>query len=365
MWVRIPPAPQPHIIRCAILQQEGWQLVAGQQRVIRTKKAASESASSPKKMPSNATAAGNAYIPDTSVYASYVGRKVNGVQDLELLEYAMDRGHNVMLSGPTGSGKTRLGESFAAWKGLPYYSLPCDVSIDPSALFGKMVPTEDAGRFEWADGPVTELARNGGVLNISEVNFMSPKIAASLYPLLDSRRQIPLLANRGEIVRPGRGELLIVADMNPNYRGTQILNAAFLNRFPLKIVWDYDDAVEKSLVGSASLRELAKKIRAMLGKEIRTPVSTNALVETVQFARDFGAKFALANFVAGFEPGEQDAIQKLTDLSSKEIERDIAALKSVSASTPSDEDEDVDWDYDLDLGSEDSGDSSDEYDITL
>lgn len=274
------------------------------------------------------------YIPDTELAKIYRHRKVAGVQDFALLEYAMRTKQNVLLMGDTGAGKTMVGAAFAAEKQIPYYSLPCDVSIDPTALFGKMSPTDRAGEFEWVDGPVTELVRKGGVLNISEINFMPPKIAASLYPLLDGRRYVPLLGHRGEVVH-AHEDLLIVADMNPNYRGTVELNAAFKNRFPLKIVWNYDDSVEKNLVKGTALRGIAKQLRD--GGEVRTPISTNLLMEFERMVQEDGLtyEFAVMNFLNAFSGNERDAVKNVFELRKTEIVRDYAP-----ASVPS-EDEDI------------------------
>lgn len=274
------------------------------------------------------------YIPDFALAKTYRHRKVAGVQDFDLLEYAMRTKQNVLLMGDTGAGKTMVGAAFAAEKKIPYYSLPCDVSIDPTALFGKMSPTDRAGEFEWVDGPVTELVRNGGVLNISEINFMPPKIAASLYPLLDGRRYVPLLGHRGEVVH-ANDNLLIIADMNPNYRGTVELNAAFKNRFPLKVVWNYDDSVEKGLVKGTALRNIAKQLRD--GGEVRTPISTNLLMEFERMVQEEGLTydFAVMNFLNAFSGSEREAVKNIFDLRKTEITRDYAP-----ASVPS-EDEDI------------------------
>ena len=281
----------------------------------------------------------DAYIPDESIAKRYVGRQVHGVWDFDIAKNAMANKRNILLMGDTGSGKTMFGEAFAAKEQLLYYSLPCDVSIDPSALFGKMQATDVAGQFRWQDGPVTQLARAGGVLNISEVNMMTPKIAASMYPLLDSRRYIPLLGHEGEVVR-AHPRLLIIADMNPNYRGTMELNAAFKNRFPLKIMWGYDDRVEKKLIGMPSLIDLARRIRAQVGVDIITPVSTNMLMEFEKFAtdKDFGLDFAIGNFVNAFQSDEQKPVNDVLVLVRGHLQRDLAILLGEASA---DEDADV------------------------
>src|SRR5262249_59373348 len=113
-------------------------------------------------------------------------------------------------------------------------------------------------------------------LNIAEINFMPAKIAASLYSLLDHRRSIQLLGHQGEHVK-AHSDLLIVADMNPKYRGTMDLNLALNNRFPLKVQWSYDPAVEAKLVASMALLDIVRKIRG--DAEIRTPIGTNMMME--------------------------------------------------------------------------------------
>lgn len=276
----------------------------------------------------------DAYIPDPEIGNRYVSRKVHGLVDLELLTYALDNAINVLLMGDTGAGKTMLGEAYASKAEMFYYSLPCDVSIDPSALFGKIVPTED-GEFEWVDGPVTQLVRYGGVLNISEINFMPPRIAAALYPLLDSRRYLPLLGHRGEVIRPHGPNcwcdlpqdecyaqwLLIIADMNPQYRGTQDLNAAFKNRFAIKVPWGYDPKVEKTLVSNPALLRFADQLRQKVGTELRTPVATNMLIEFGKFESALGLEFASENFLAAFETGERGAVKQVYETHKGNIEQ--------------------------------------------
>lgn len=276
------------------------------------------------KKPKNVQHELNAYIPEEAVAERYVGRKVHGVWDATIADIAIRDKKNILLMGDTGAGKTMFGEAYAAKRRMHYYSLPCDVSIDPSALFGRMQPTDTPGKFEWQDGPASEVVRNGGVLNISEINFMPPKIAASLYPLLDNRRYIPLLGHHGEVVR-AHPNLLIIADMNPNYRGTMELNAAFMNRFDFKIPWNYEDSVEERLVNFPTLRNDVKKLRDMHGTELVTPVSTNMMMEFEQFANDpqLGLEFATHNFVSAFQSDERQAVAKVFELSEEDMKKDM------------------------------------------
>jgi hypothetical protein len=270
----------------------------------------------------------HSYVPDRSIADRYVHRKVNGVNDFYLMDYCMDNQLNVIFRGPTGSGKTMMPRAFAAERGLNYYAVPCDISLEPTALLGRMMPTKVAGRFRWQDGPVTELARLGGVLDLSEVNMASQRVMAALFPLLDERRELPLLQHEGEIVR-AHERLLVVADCNPGYRSTQELNEAFLNRFAMKVSWGYSDQVEAELVKLPRLLEAAKQIRKSSG--IRTDVSTNSMMTFVQIAVDLGYKAAVSNFVEGFLPMERASVEQTMDAHSAEMKVQITALQSQKA----------------------------------
>lgn len=265
----------------------------------------------------------HAFVPYPDYGLNYVHRKVHGVADFDLLTHCRENQLNMLLMGDTGAGKTMFPMAYAAANCIPYYTVPCDVSIDPTALFGKMMPGDKVGEFVWVDGPVTEMVRYGGILNISEINFMPAKIAASLYSLLDRRRSVQLLGHKGENVK-AHPDLLIVADMNPKYRGTMDLNLALSNRFPLKVQWGYDEAVENALVPSKMLLELVRNIRKQ--PEIRTPIGTNMMVEFMNIAVALGMKFAVHNFVNAFAESERDSISKLLDAAETNIGKEVSVF---------------------------------------
>lgn len=250
-----------------------------------------------------------ASVPPRSLAKEYVSRKITDKQDFEIFEYAHLSHTNVLIEGPTGPGKTTSVMAYAARGQYPFYAVPSNVGVEPSQLFGKYIP-DGAGSFIWQDGPVTDLVRHGGVLLINEVNFLPPRVATVLFGLLDRRREITLLDHKAEVIRAHK-DLLIVADMNPDYSGTQPLNQAFRNRFGIQLDWDYDEEVEASLVASKGLRELAGKLRKEYAAgRIFTPVSTNMLQE-FERVHDFSPAFAHQNFVNHFHPDERPSITKV------------------------------------------------------
>lgn len=267
-----------------------------------------------------------ALVPDSELFDSYVGREFHGMSYVHVFDYARKSKSNVLISGPTGSGKTHATMAYAALRGLPFYSVSSSVGIEPTQLFGKFIPDDAAGAgFVWQDGPVTDLIRHGGVLLLNEVNFIPERISTVLFSVLDSRREIQLVDHKGEVIT-GHPNLLIVADMNPAYEGTRPLNRAFRNRFSIQLDWDYDSNVEETLITNKALRHLANKIRQdSSAHSVSTPCSTNMLLEFDKFVRATGnVRFATMNFLAHFDDRDRSVIDVIIRQMVANIEEDYS-----------------------------------------
>jgi len=269
-----------------------------------------------------------ALVPEPALASRYIHREISGVQDFAIFDSALEQKKNVLLYGPTGPGKTTSAIAYAAEKGLPMFMVSGAVSLESSQLFGRFIP-DGVGGFVWQDGGVTECVRHGGVLILDEVNFIPSKIATVLFSLLADTRHITLLDHRGETIR-AHEDLLVVATMNPDYHGTQELNAALRNRFRYQISWGYDDAVERKLVPAKSLRALASALRAQEATEsIQTPTPTNALVDFLDIAKDLGLDFAVSNFTSRYLSDEQTAVRLVLDTHRANIEADLGITQEV------------------------------------
>jgi len=265
----------------------------------------------------------NSLVPPAWLAEEYINRKIGGKRDVEILDKARTMKMNTIIFGPTGPGKTSCVLAYAAEFIIPFYSVSCNGAIDPRQLFGSWVPTEEAGRYVWQDGPVTQMVREGGVLLLNEVNFMPPRIAASMYSLLDKRRTLSLIEHHNEVI-VAHDNFQVIADYNPDYEGTRPLNEAFKNRFGLKLFFDYDIEIETELVSSDALLTLAKVLRdSHRTGEIETPISTNMLMEFEDIAYDIGFDFAVENFLNAFSTEERAAVKEVVTLHRAGLESDF------------------------------------------
>jgi hypothetical protein len=267
-------------------------------------------------------------VPPRFFLTDYIGRKVSGVEDMEILAAAHRLHKNVMLPGPTGSAKTSLVYAYGAKVGLPVVNVACNGGADVRQLLGGWSPKPD-GTYHYVGGDLVEGVRHGAVILLNEINFLPPKIAAIVYGLLDRRRTIYLPDAAGSDYPTqikAHPSVFIVADYNPNYIGTRPINEALLNRFAIKMTWDYDPKVEKQLVSSASLLELATKLRerSAVG-DINTPISTNALMEFEELAWDdsLGFDFACDNFVNSFDLEERKVVKEVLEVFSARIKEEL------------------------------------------
>lgn len=290
-----------------------------------------------------------ANIPDQSYADDYIGRTIAGVDFMTIFDRALSNHYNVMLKGPTGSGKTTAVLAYASRRKKRFYSVSSTIGVEPSQLFGKYIPnedTKDGGHLlTWQDGPVTDLFRHGGVLLINEVNFLPERVASVLFSALDKRREIQLPDHKGEVIH-AHDDLLIVVDMNPGYEGTRPPNKAFANRFAVQLDWDYDTATEQKLV-KGPLHGMAAKFRKQVAEGVfETPVSTNMLIEFDTMASDseLGFEFAVEVFANHFgDEDERNAVKKYFEDAGNDMRgyyRKRVASGDSKSSEPKDEYED-------------------------
>ena len=261
------------------------------------------------------------FIPSLEKTSHYIQRTfAGGVKETQMYDFALENKMNVLLQGDAGTGKTTSAMAYASQRKMNFFAVPSNNAIDFTQLVGGLFPDAD-GKLKFIDGAVTRIVREGGLLLINELNNAPKNLSQYLMSLLDDRRCITLMSHDNEVIE-AHPDLLVVADMNPNYRGTQLLNEAWKDRFEIKLNYHYDNSIEKQIIKSTSLLELANGMRSTarfdeVGSNsstiFETPVSTRILKTFEKLAKGLNYEFACDVFVNNFNDDERPAVRMLLE----------------------------------------------------
>ena len=187
---------------------------------------------------------------------SYVPSKVKGYvkfghyNDIKTIAKS-GQFYPIFITGLSGNGKTMMIEQVHAEIKKELFRVNITIETDEDDMIGHYALVD--GRTVWQDGPVTMAMERGATLLLDEVDLASNKIMC-LQPVLEGN---PLLIKKeGRIVRPAPG-FTVMATANTKGKGSEdgrfigsnILNEAFLERFPVTVEQEYPSvSVEKKIV---------------------------------------------------------------------------------------------------------------------
>jgi MoxR-like ATPase len=138
---------------------------------------------------------------------------------------------NILLKGPTGSGKTKLAETLKLQLKQEMNSINCSVDLDAESLLGfKTIEVVNGEtQITFVEGPVIQAMKEGRLLYIDEINMAKPETLPILNGVLDFRRTITNPFT-GEVVT-AHDDFAVIAAINVGYIGTLPMNEALKNRF--------------------------------------------------------------------------------------------------------------------------------------
>jgi MoxR-like ATPase len=208
--------------------------------------------------------------------------------EVRLFEQAYHRHLPVMLTGPTGCGKTRLVEHMGVLLGRPVVTISCHDDLTSSDLVGRFMVT--GGDVVWTDGPLTRAVKTGSICYLDEVVEARHDSLAILHSLTDHRRAL-YLDRAGEVVQAPE-TFMLVCSYNPAYRSSlKELKPSFRQRFvtlPMRYLPPEQEA--EVIVAEAGIAMDAARRLVQCATAIRTadeafhfePPSTRVLVTAAQ-----------------------------------------------------------------------------------
>lgn len=243
-------------------------------------------------------------------------------RNIKLIAYAMANSLNIFSEGPTGCGKTEgfIQAHARARRPLKRVNMNGDVTVANFLGMEKATPQKgtyyDYGALPTAMGYPNGSAGPilpGYTLVVDEVDYAPPQIAAVMSSVLERARTL-FIPETGEtlVAQPGFNVAATAntggkGDAQGVYTGTEVLNTAFLDRFPIKLKADYlgweagmpkEPDKEEEMLQRRFPRVDQKEIAAMVkaANEVRTAFKQGTLsvtMSTRKLVDYFGLNFAL------------------------------------------------------------------------
>jgi len=216
----------------------------------------------------------------------------------------VNRNNPVLLTGPTGSGKSSIITQIAARLNRPFFRINCDTDVTRADFVGQWVLRGKDMVFQYGILPIA--MKTGAIQIVDEWDTANPGVAMTLQAVLEDDGKLTI-AETGEIIEPHENFRLFctantlgMGDETGLYNGTQPQNFAQLDRFKIVEHVTYPSAsVEQSIIKSKTgiddsdilnkLTEFARLVReAFIKEEIRVTMSTRTIINVAEKIVDFG-----------------------------------------------------------------------------
>ncbi len=241
----------------------------------------------------------------------------------------------VFITGLSGNGKSYSVEQACAHLNRELIRVNITIETDEDDLIGGFRLVD--GNTVWHNGPVIEALERGAVLLLDEVDLASNKILC-LQSVLEGKGVF--LKKIGRYVKPAKG-FTVIATANTKgkgsddgrFVGTNVLNEAFLERFPLTFEQEYPSPVTEGKILAyhcndadyvKNLCDWADIIRKTFKDGgIDEVISTRRLVHIARAYSIFGDKAkAISTCISRFDEETTQAFQELYDKVDAKVEFD-------------------------------------------
>ncbi len=186
--------------------------------------------------------------PDASFIPEKIGTYVpfGHFKDVERIVKSR-RFYPCFITGLSGNGKTTMVEQVASKTKRPLFRINITAETDEDDLLGGFRLID--GNTVWQDGPVVQAMKQGAILLLDEVDLASVKVMC-LQPVLEGKGVF--IKKIGTWVSPADGFTVFATantkgkgDDHGRFIGTNVLNEAFLDRFPVTLEQDYPSAAQE------------------------------------------------------------------------------------------------------------------------
>jgi cobaltochelatase CobS len=168
----------------------------------------------------------------------------------------IERRKNILLFGPTGTGKSFISSQLAKSVKLPFGFVSCTTGMSESKIGGKLLPVAKAGQFAYVISEFIRFYENGGIFLLDELDAADPNVLLFINAALSS--DVICVENRFDNPYAKKHkDFVCIATANTagtgadrQYSGRQKLDASTLDRFQVgKIYLGYDNLLEAKLLG--------------------------------------------------------------------------------------------------------------------
>ncbi len=138
----------------------------------------------------------------------------------------------IMMIGPSGYGKTTLGEAFAIQRGMRFVRFNTALVRDPEEFFGYR--TAENGTVTFIESEFTKAIKQGNtVVVLDELNRASSEMHNALFPILDDAGRTVVFGE--EIVVGPRTIIIATVNIGYQFTGTFTLDQALVNRMDITL----------------------------------------------------------------------------------------------------------------------------------